>query len=428
MARFYTWMLRLPRGFRDLPPEIEIVRQRTISAIEEVFRRYGFEPMETSSIELWETVKGKYGQEAENKLLFVFPDFLSKEWLSLRYDLTAPLARYVASHPELPLPFKRYEIGRVWRHEEPQRGRYREFWQCDADIIGSPYPEADAEIINLIDDAISQFGFEIKIRLSDRRILSSILSKMGIDHVQVYRAVDKLDKIGWDGVSRELRDQLKEEEITKIKEIISIKEIEDVEKIGGDEIREVTRNLLEIIDLVNNKSKVVFDMSLVRGLDYYTGPVYEVVLKDQRIGSVAGGGRYDSLIKMYGGKDVPATGASIGVERLIEVGLETGIFKKETALTQAYLISISDKNRDFCWKICKELRDNGIRTAVDLMRRDQRSQREHARKVGIRFLIFVGDKEEKEGMLTVVDSLTGERMYLSVQDAVAEIKKRLKSS
>ncbi|PNV78631.1 MAG: histidine--tRNA ligase [Thermoproteota archaeon] len=422
-------MMRLPRGFRDFPPEIEIVRQRVISSIEEVFRRYGFEPMETSSIELWETIKGKYGQEAESKLLFVFPDFLSKEWLSLRYDLTAPLARYVASHPELPLPFKRYEIGRVWRHEEPQRGRYREFWQCDADIVGSSYPEADAEIINLIDDAISQFGFEITIRLSDRRILSSILSKMGIDHVQVYRAVDKLDKIGWDGVSRELRDQgLKDEEIERIKEIISMGKIEDVERVGGDEVREVTRNLLEIIDLVKNKNKVVFDLSLVRGLDYYTGPIYEVVLKDQRIGSVAGGGRYDNLIKMYGGRDIPATGASIGVERLIEVGFETGIFKKESTLTQAYLISISEKNRDYCWDLCKKLRDEGIRTAVDLMRRDQRSQREHARKIGVRFLIFIGEKEEKEGMLTVVDSLTGERIYLKVEDAITEMKRRLSRS
>ncbi|MGC8932432.1 MAG: histidine--tRNA ligase [Candidatus Methanodesulfokora sp.] len=421
--------MRLPRGFRDFPPEIEIVRQRVISSIEEVFRRYGFEPMETSSIELWETIKGKYGQEAESKLLFVFPDFLSKEWLSLRYDLTAPLARYVASHPELPLPFKRYEIGRVWRHEEPQRGRYREFWQCDADIVGSSYPEADAEIINLIDDAISQFGFEITIRLSDRRILSSILSKMGIDHVQVYRAVDKLDKIGWDGVSRELRDQgLKDEEIERIKEIISMGKIEDVERVGGDEVREVTRNLLEIIDLVKNKNKVVFDLSLVRGLDYYTGPIYEVVLKDQRIGSVAGGGRYDNLIKMYGGRDIPATGASIGVERLIEVGFETGIFKKESTLTQAYLISISEKNRDYCWDLCKKLRDEGIRTAVDLMRRDQRSQREHARKIGVRFLIFIGEKEEKEGMLTVVDSLTGERIYLKVEDAITEMKRRLSRS
>ncbi|MGC9104189.1 MAG: histidine--tRNA ligase [Candidatus Methanodesulfokora sp.] len=421
--------MRLPRGFRDFPPEIEIVRQRVISSIEEVFRRYGFEPMETSSIELWETIKGKYGQEAESKLLFVFPDFLSKEWLSLRYDLTAPLARYVASHPELPLPFKRYEIGRVWRHEEPQRGRYREFWQCDADIVGSSYPEADAEIINLIDDAISQFGFEITIRLSDRRILSSILSKMGIDYVQVYRAVDKLDKIGWDGVSRELRDQgLKDEEIERIKEIISMGKIEDVERVGGDEVREVTRNLLEIIDLVKNKNKVVFDLSLVRGLDYYTGPIYEVVLKDQRIGSVAGGGRYDNLIKMYGGRDIPATGASIGVERLIEVGFETGIFKKESTLTQAYLISISEKNRDYCWDLCKKLRDEGIRTAVDLMRRDQRSQREHARKIGVRFLIFIGEKEEKEGMLTVVDSLTGERIYLKVEDAITEMKRRLSRS
>ena len=421
--------MRLPRGFRDFPPEIEIVRQKVISSIEEIFRRYGFEPMETSSIELWETIKGKYGQEAESKLLFVFPDFLSKEWLSLRYDLTAPLARYVASHPELPLPFKRYEIGRVWRHEEPQRGRYREFWQCDADVVGSPYPEADAEIINLIDDAISQFGFDIKIRLSDRRILSSILSKMGIDHVQVYRAVDKLDKIGWDGVSRELRDQgLKEEEITKIREIISVEKIEDVERIGGDEIRDVTRNLLEIIDLVNNKNKIAFDMSLVRGLDYYTGPIYEAVLRNQRIGSVAGGGRYDNLIKMYGGRDVPATGASIGVERLIEVGFETGIFKKENSLTQAYLISISERNREYCWKLCKKMRDEGISTAIDLMRRDQRSQREYARKVGIRFLVFVGDKEEKEGMLTIVDSLTGERMYLSVEDAVTEMRKRLSKS
>ncbi|MGB9809914.1 MAG: His/Gly/Thr/Pro-type tRNA ligase C-terminal domain-containing protein, partial [Caldanaerobacter sp.] len=137
---------------------------------------------------------------------------------------------------------------------------------------------------------------------------------------------------------------------------------------------------------------------------------------------------YDNLIKMYGGRDIPATGASIGVERLIEVGFETGIFKKESTLTQAYLISISEKNRDYCWDLCKKLRDEGIRTAVDLMRRDQRSQREHARKIGVRFLIFIGEKEEKEGMLTVVDSLTGERIYLKVEDAITEMKRRLSRS
>ncbi|MEM4556214.1 MAG: ATP phosphoribosyltransferase regulatory subunit, partial [Acidilobaceae archaeon] len=202
--------VRLPRGFRDFPPEVMIVRKKVIEKIASVFERYGFDPIDTSIIEYWETLAGKYGEEAESKLIWRFKDPWSEREYALRYDLTVPLARFIAMRPDISLPFKRYHIAPVWRHEEPQKGRYREFYQCDADIVGSPYPEADAEILDLVVDVLKEIGFrDFKVLINDRRILSGVFeNELRLsDPIPVYRIIDKLDKIGAEGVRKELVDK-----------------------------------------------------------------------------------------------------------------------------------------------------------------------------------------------------------------------------
>jgi histidyl-tRNA synthetase len=360
---------RPPRGFRDFTPDLMILRKRLFSKLEEVFQRYGFDPIDTPAVEYWETLAGKYGEEAESRLIWRFEDPWSGRKYALRYDLTVPLARFITNHQEIPLPFKRYHIGPVWRHEEPQKGRYREFYQCDADIIGSPYPEADAEIVNLAIDAIKALGFEsgFKVRLNDRRLLKGIFEEeLGLqDPLDVYRIIDKLDKIGIEGVKNELLNKvgLSKGLVDKIVEIISIEGrpneiLDEVERKYGknENVKVATDHLRELLDLVRQEEFVILDLSLVRGLDYYTGPILEVVLDRPRIGSVAGGGRYDNLIGMFLGKDLPATGVSIGIERIIDAGLELGIYNLNVkTLTKIQVIVLDKNSYKYAWDVTYRL-------------------------------------------------------------------------
>ncbi len=389
-----------------------ILRKRVMGRIEEIFRRYGFDPFDTPTLEYWETVKGKLGEEAESRLMFIFPDFLSKEWYTLRYELTFPLARYIAMHPETPLPFKRYHIGKVWRHEEPQKGRYREFWQCDADIVGSPYPEADAEIIRLNIEVMNAFGFgRYAVKVNDRRLLTGIFEeKLGITNpAPVYRSIDKLDKIGEEGVRTELLARGMNSQL--VDEIINLTRIrgrfEEVkEELRGisnenEKVRSALEHLGDIFSIIED-DRLIFDLSLVRGLEYYTGPVFETVVEEPRIGSLAGGGRYDKLIGLYSGKNVPATGVSIGIERLIDAGLELGIFSlSDKSYVQIFVVSVKRDSWRYAWKVAELLRKEGFYVSLDLMRRSQSNQREYARKLGAKVIAFVGPKEEEENTVTV---------------------------
>lgn len=417
-------MASIPRGFRDLPPPLMILRKRVLAKIEEVFKRYGFDPFDTPALEYWETVKGKLGEEAETRLMFVFPDFLSKEWYTLRYELTFPLARYVAMHPETPLPFKRYHIGKVWRHEEPQKGRYREFWQCDADVVGSPYPEADAEVIGLNLEVMGAFGFEdFVVKVNDRRLLTGIFEeRLGIDNpIPVYRSIDKLDKIGEEGVRSELLSKgMHEDLVRRIMDLISKRgefdEIyEELMPMDNEKVRSALKHLEEIFSLIND-GRLIFDLSLVRGLEYYTGPVFETVVREPKIGSLAGGGRYDRLIGLYSGRDVPATGVSVGVERLIDAGLELGIFNlSERSYTQIFVVSVRKESWRYAWKVAERLRKEGFYVSLDLMRRSSSSQREHAKKLGAKVIAFVGPKEEESETVTLYAE--GFRKTVSLREA-----------
>ena len=428
-------MVSIPRGFRDFPPPFMILRKRIMSRIEEVFKRYGFDPFETPALEYWETVKGKLGEEAESRLMFIFPDFLSKEWYTLRYELTFPLARYMAMHPETPLPFKRYHIGRVWRHEEPQRGRYREFWQCDADVVGSPYPEADAEVISLNIEVMREFGFrDFTVKLNDRRLLTGVFEEeLGISNpIPVYRSIDKLDKIGEEGVRADLLSKgMHEDLVDRIMGLISkrgkFSEIaEDLGSIRNEAVSEALKHLEEIFSIVGDE-RLVFDLSLVRGLEYYTGPVFETVVREPRIGSLAGGGRYDRLIGMYSNRDVPATGVSVGVERLIDAGLELGIFDlDERSYVQVFVVSVRRDSWRYAWRVAEMLRREGFYVSLDLMRRSQSSQREYARKLGAKIVAFVGPKEEESRTVTLYTEQT--RMTVDLKEVVGSVKKLLSQS
>ncbi len=407
----------VPRGFRDFPPEVAILRRKVIRIIEEIFERYGFDPFETPVIEYWDTLRGKYGEEVESKLLYRFQDPWSGEWLALRYDLTVPLARFIASH--LPtLPFKRYHIGRVWRHERPQKGRYREFWQCDADIVGSPYPEADAEVVDVACEVMSTLGYKsFKVRLNDRRLLRGVfeeefhLSRYGEDKVlEAFRIIDKLEKIGREAVEGELlRSGLKESEVKGIMEVVAVSgnpegTLDELDRRFGENenVKVAISHLQGLLDASSHKRFLILDLSMVRGLDYYTGPIFEVYVDEPKIGALAGGGRYDDLIERYGGPSTPSTGVSIGLERVIDAALELGLLSMDRkTVTEVFVVSMDDEYRSYARKVAEEMRQEGIPVQVDLMNRNYKKQLDYCEKKGIRKLVFVGEQEASTGTVTL---------------------------
>lgn len=433
---------QLPRGFRDLGPEQVILRKEVISKIENVFRRFGFDPIETPAVEHFEVLAGKYGEEAENRLMWRFRDPWGDREYALRYDLTVPLARYVAMHRDIPMPFKRCHIAPVWRHEEPQRGRYREFYQCDADIVGSPYPEADAEILMLASTIYEELGFRgVRILVNDRRILRGVFEEeLGIKGpLAIYRAIDKLDKIGEEGVRRELeRLGLSGGVVDKIVEITGLRARVDEalaelrRKYGSNRsVSEGAAHLEEAVSIADPRGSrgIVFDMSLVRGLDYYTGPIFEVVVEGVGIGSIGGGGRYDDLVGLFTGQKIPATGISIGLDRLVDAGLELGIFSaSRRTYVQAYLIVLerSGNVMGHALKVLDLLRGSGINVTWDLMRRSQQKQREHAKRLSVPLMIYVGPSEASRGEVTIYVTESGERISAPLERAAEVVKNLLR--
>ncbi|MEZ0289996.1 MAG: histidine--tRNA ligase [Sulfolobales archaeon] len=431
--------MSVPRGFRDFPREVMILRKRVFSIIEDVFKSFGFDPIDTPAVEYLETLSGKYGEEAENKLMWKFKDPWSDRWYALRYDLTVPMARFIAQNRHIPMPFKRYHIAPVWRHEEPQRGRYREFYQCDVDIVGSPYPEADAEILEVIWSVFKRFNLEsVRIHLNDRRILRGLFEEeLKLDNpMPVYRAIDKLDKIGVEGVARELeRLGLSQGVISKILTLIDLKgdPLDVVRKLReryvvNKSIVEGSNFIEEMLNYLPRDIKILYDMALVRGLDYYTGPIFEVEVDKPRIGSLAGGGRYDDLIQMFVGEKIPATGGSIGVERLIDAGLELGLFNLDKkTYTDVYLI-LMNRDQDtlsYGYEIARRLREKSFNVALDLMRRSVSKQREYARKLSIPVLLFVGEIELRNRSVTIYITSSGERREIRIDDLESELRKIL---
>jgi len=419
-----------PKGFRDFPPEDEILRKEIFSRIEKIFQRYGFDPIETPMVEKWEILVGKYGEEAENRLIWRFKLPYSEKEFGLRYDLTVPLARFVARfNPRF--PFKRYQIGRVFRYEDPQKGRYREFWQCDVDIVGESSPLADAEILNIVIDVFEEFGFKnYTIKVNDRRILREIFERfLGINDysiiLKIYRIIDKLDKIGKEKVLLLLKElNLGEKVLKQIESFIDASNLSNeeifryLESFDSSEVKAAIESLKTILDFSKKKDRIKIDLSLVRGLDYYTGMIYEAIVEEPKIGSLSGGGRYDNLIGIFTGNKIPAVGGSIGVERLIDAGLELGIFKKERkTYSNVGIVYTKDVDVKKVWEIADYLRSKGINTFVpfegysgildgikDLDKR------------GIQFALIVGKMEIEEGKLTLQNLLTRERQVVKLEE------------
>ncbi|MCD6590649.1 MAG: histidine--tRNA ligase [Candidatus Aenigmarchaeota archaeon] len=415
------------RGVRDFLPEDKIPRQAITDTLRKIFEKYGFSPLETPAIERYDVLSAKFAGGAEIvKEIFRLKDQGGRD-LGLRYDLTVPMSKVVGMHPNLPMPFKRYQIQQVWRDGPVKLGRYREFYQCDVDIVGSKSMLADAEILAVTDEVFQTLGLDVVIRVNNRKLMNGILDYAGVkkNKMEVILSVDKLEKIGLEGVKKELKEKgFGKDEINKTMEILSIKGtnktvLKKVEKMlkdgeGKEGVKEL-KELLEYCELFEIKNLKI-DFSLARGLEYYTGPVFEVYLKKSKItSSVAGGGRYDKMIGMFIGRgEYPATGISFGLEPIYEALKEKGRIEQKKTTATALVIPIGDTLKDAI-KITKKIRNFGINTEIDLMSRGISKNLSYANSLGIPYVVFIGKKELKTGKIKLRDMKTGKEKLIEAK-------------
>ncbi len=431
---------RIYKGTRDFLPEQMVKRQYVIEIIRNVFERYGFEPLETPSLELWQTLSGKYGEEAD-RLTYRFTDRGKRE-VGLRYDLTVPLSRVIAMYPELPKPFKRYQIQPVWRADKPQKGRFREFYQCDADIISGPSMLADAEILAVIYESLNQLGFRhFQMRVNHRKILAGITEVSGAgpeNELTVCRAIDKMDKIGKEGVSQELTaGGIDPASIQKILEILDTEGSNDrrLAKIadllqnsepGREGIAEL-KTLFDFLKLYEIPDEfVLFDLHLSRGLDYYTGPIFETVVREPKIGSITGGGRYDNLIGLFSGQPHPAVGTTIGLERIITVMDELNMFPPQLKTPVRVLVTVFDSDSlPYSIKIARKLRSAGINCDLYCGKAKLRGQIGFANNKGIPLIIIAGPDEAQQESLTIKNMDSGKQQTVPLNRVAQEVQSGL---
>jgi histidyl-tRNA synthetase len=429
---------------RDILPEQMMLRRYVIRAFEEIFEAYGFEPLQTPALELRETLMGKYGPDAE-KLIYDARHREGKEELSLRYDLSVPLARVVAMYPNLPRPFKRYQIAPVWRAERPQKGRYREFYQCDADIVGTSSMAADAEIISLIHEALTRLGFRnFVILLNDRKLLTGLGRYSGVPEPllgSLYRAIDKFDRLGLEGVQEEMRRYgIPEEAIARMLELLRIEgdhaEIlgelsrrmqaaEIPEGLEGIRELEALLRFVEAMGVPSERYRISFTM--VRGLEYYTGPIFETVVTEPKIGSITGGGRYDGLVGLFARQSVPMTGTSFGIERIIDVIQELGMAPPDLPRTPVQvLVTVFDETRmGASIALAQAFRRAGLKVMLYFEPRRLEAQLRYAHQKGIPFVAILGPDEEARGVVTVRDMGSGEQRTLPPEEAARWIRQSL---
>lgn len=421
--------LQLPKGTRDFPPEERIIVDKIVGALKEVFELYGYAPLDTPILERFDVLSSKYAGGAEIlKETFKLRDQGNRE-LGLRYDLTVPLARYVGTNPTIKMPFKRYQIGEVFRDGPVASARYRQFLQCDVDIIGLPLMTADAEIIALAYAAFSKLNLEVVIKVSNRKLVNDILDYCGIEKAKqeaVILSIDKLEKFGVNVVKNELKQQkIDDKKINTILGMISIKGSND-EKIS--QLRKILRDsegLKELEQLLaylkNMDLEVSLDVSLARGLAYYTGTVIEVFLENSSVrSSVCAGGRYDSMIGAFLGKgDCPAVGISFGVDRLYDALVEKQKIAKKTN-TKVLVIPIKTLNESV--KIAKQLRDAGINTDIDLADKSPSKNLEYANSLGIPYVVFIGKREMEENKVKLRDMKTGKEEMLKIDEVIGKLK------
>jgi len=402
--------------------------------VRRVFEEHGFEEMDTPVLELWDVLSAKGGDEVERQT-YRFQD-KSERWLGLRFDLTVPLARVVAGTPDLAKPFKRYYISKAWRYEEPQRGRFREFVQADIDIVGSPKVEADIECVSTAVMALKALGLEgFEVRMNDRKLLGGMVESLGLAGEReggIFRTLDKLDKIGEEAVGEELsRQGLDSGAVSRIIGFTRLRGEEALEYAGrefgssamtGEGAAEL-RRLMELAEPYGLAGVLSVDLSLVRGLDYYTGPVFEIRAGKGEIGSVAGGGRYDRLVDKLGGAPTPATGISLGIERLYET-LFGGISSKlEASSCRVYVANVNDATAKDAVRASRELIAKGVPAEADVMGRKLGRQLEYADSRGIPFAVIIGPEEIRTGKFKLKDMKKKSESVLGIDEIVEAVRK-----
>ncbi len=435
---------RVFKGARDFLPQEMIHRDRIIGIMKTTFEKYGFEPLETPAMEYWEILTGKYGAEGE-KLIYRL-DYKGGYEVALRYDLTVPLSRVIAMYPQLPRPFKRYQIQPVWRADKPQhrQGRFREFYQCDVDTVGSRSMLVDAEIIALSQDILTSLGFQNHcIRINHRQILSGIVAYSCGDEsrsTDVCRCMDKLEKIGMDGVKSELNScDIPETSIQKLLGILEISGdidtvLSEMERQLGD-YETARHGLREMRDLVGYlrgfdlpPKCFTFDLHLARGLDYYTGPIFETVLTDQpHIGSLTGGGRYDELIGRFSGIDVPATGTTIGLDRIFTAMQQLGMLDCVKTKSQVLVTVFNEESLRHSLRVVSQLRQQGVNAELSFEKESLKRQFTYAQKKGIPLVVVLGPDELARNEVSVKDMESGKQVAVVWDSLAAYVKNHMKT-
>jgi len=448
----------IPKGTRDFGPEEMAKRNYIFNTIKDVYALYGFEQIETPAMETLQTLMGKYGEEGD-KLLFKIlnsGDYLNKisdEELNernslhlasklcekgLRYDLTVPFARYVVMHrDELQLPFKRYQIQPVWRADRPQKGRYREFYQCDADVVGSDSLLNEVELMQIVDTVFTKFGIRIQIKINNRKILSGIAEVLDEADkiVDITVAIDKLEKIGLENVNAELKaGGITDKAIEKLQPILTMQgsnedKLKTIEKVlESSEVGlkgvEETRFILDTLNSVGLNNEIQLDLTLARGLNYYTGAIFEVKALDTPMGSITGGGRYDNLTGIFGMPGLSGVGISFGADRIYAVLNTLELYPKEMlSSTQVLFINFGEKETAYCLPFIAEIRKNGIRAEIFPDKAKMKRQMNYANAKNIPYVVFAGEDEIEKGKLMLKDMQSGEQKLVTAKELIASVLK-----
>ena len=445
----------IPKGTRDFGPNEMVRRNYIFNTVQKVFKKYGYLPLETPAMENVSTLLGKYGEEGDKLLFRVLNsgNFMSKvpegsnlqdtpslvnfiTEKGLKYDLTVPFARYVVQHRnDITFPFKRYQIQPVWRADRPQKGRYREFFQCDVDVIGSKSLLSEVELIQITDEVFSILGINVKIKINNRKVLAGVAEMMGQadQMMKITIAIDKIDKIGLEKVNEELISSgIPQEAVDKLQPILTFSGVRNEKLVllrsllsnseigmqGVDEM-EMVFDYLSGFDL---KSEVEVDLSLARGLNYYTGAILEVEALDVKIGSICGGGRYDDLTGIFGLKDVSGVGISFGADRIYDVMLQSDLFPFGLAqTTRLMFVNFGEKEERFCLGVLAKVRNAGISAEIYPDHAKMKKQMTYANNKNVEFVALVGENEMVEGKITLKNMESGEQEKLSVSELINKL-------
>lgn len=447
----------IPEGVRDFSPTQMAKRNYIFDTIKRVFVKYGYQQIETPTLEKLSTLTGKYGEEGDRLLFKVLNngDFLAKADKNalaennsaklvssiaergLRYDLTVPFARYVVMNQnDIAFPFKRFQIQPVWRADRPQRGRYREFYQCDADVVGSKSLMYEAELIQIYDEVFAQFGLNVAIKINNRKILFGMSEVAGIPEkfVDMTVAIDKIDKIGWEGVQKELEQRgISGEAVNVIEKLLHVKTLDDLEKFvdKSDSLKrgiEELRQFHSYFDTKKPYNAIRFDITLARGLNYYTGCIFEVQAQDVKMGSIGGGGRYDDLTGVFGLKNVSGVGISFGADRIYDCLEELGLFpKKSDTSLQVFFTAFDDATHRFAFNILTQLRSAGINADIYPEPETKiKKQFDHANRLNVPYVAVVGSDEMNENCVALKNMTTGEQQKINVAELVSFLTKNEK--